>query len=198
MASNFYFVFVKKKNEVDLKDFLDYIGYGDYSESEQVDIWGTSKPKTLFIGEYNNYLIFSDDKIPISFCNKEPTEIEKKFIMKFPDTEIAAFILNESVGFFGYTIIENGIRKKLKHGYDGEIHDNIGDILPQEIEMLNSQIFIEEELEEMEENGEDINALIEFEASYRVTGKLISERLGKDFYKLKDGEVTLSKYIQII
>ena len=194
MSANFYFVFVKKEKDIDLPSFLDTVGYDGYSKTEAVDIWSTSKPSDLFVGEYNGYLIFSDDNLPMQFFNDEPTDIEKIFTSQFPNTEITAFMLNESVGFFGYTIIDNGKRKKFKHGSDGVVRANKGDILPQEVEMLKSEIFLKEEIESMIENGENIDALIEFEASYRVTGQLISERLGKDFYTLKDNEVTLFKY----
>jgi hypothetical protein len=194
MAANFYFVLVKAKEETDISKLLENVGFEGFSPVKKVDIWETSKPDTLFVGYCNGYLIFANDDLAIQFSNDEPTDIEKAFIQHFPDTEIVALVMNESVGFFVFSIIENGVRKRLKHGSDGEIYGNFGEQLPEELEILTTEIFDPEELEEMEENGEDIEALIEFEASYRVPHLIMKNRLGIDFMTSKDGEITLVRY----
>ena len=196
MAANFYFVFVKNHQKKDVKEVIEQLGYDKYKPTNEVDLWNTSKPKNLFVGEYNGYLIFSEQNLPFQFYNNEPSEIEQQFCKTFPNTQILAFVINETVGMFGYAVIENGIRQRIKHGCDGEIYRDFGELLKTEVEsnLSRNEIFDEETLEEMEENGENINAIIDFEASYRVTGRLISECLGKEFYTLKDGEVTVVCY----
>jgi hypothetical protein len=194
MAANFYFVLVKAKEETNINQLLEDVGFEGFMPVKQVDIWQTSKPDTLFVGHYNGYLIFANDDLAIQFSNDEPTEVEEVFTRYFPNTEIVALVMNESVGFFIFSIIENGVRKRLKHGSDGEIHGDFGEQLSEELEILQTEIFDPEELEEMEENGEDVESLIEFEASYRVPHLLMSNRIGKDFMALKDGEITLMRY----
>jgi hypothetical protein len=194
MAANFYFVLVKVEEKTNINQLLEDVGFEGFMPVKQVDIWKTSKPDTLFVGYYNGYLIFANDDLAIQFSNDEPTDIEKAFIQHFPETEIVALVMNESVGFFVFSIIENGVRKRLKYGSDGEIHGDFGEPLREELEMLNSDIFDEEELEEMEENGVDIDALVEFEASYRVPHLLMKNRLGIDFMSAKDGQITLMRY----
>lgn len=194
MAANFYFVLVKVEEKTNISQLLEDVGFEGFLPVKQVDIWQTSKPDTLFVGYYNGYLIFANDDLAIQFANDEPTEIEETFIRHFPNTEIIALVTNESVGFFVFSIIENSVKKRLKHGADGEIHGDFGEPLREELEMLNSDIFDAEELEEMEENGEDIDALVEFEASYRVPHFLMKNRLGIDFMSAKDGEIALIRY----
>lgn len=194
MAANFYFVFVKHQEESDVNQVLAKLGYGEYKPTKEVDLWNTSKPKNLYVGEYNRYLIFSEPNLPFQFYNKEPSEIEIKFCETFPNAQISAFVINETVGMFGYSIIENGIRKRIKHGCDGAYYIDFGEKLIEEVNHPEQPIFDEETIEEMEENGENIDALIEFEMSYRVPSRLISSYLGKDFYTLKDGEVKVVCY----
>ena len=194
MASNFSFVFIENKKEIDINHFLDKIEFNGYSPVEEVDLWDTSKPDTLFIGKHNGYLIFADEGLPYLFFKETRGKMETRFVEYFPDSEISAFFLNESTGMFGFAIIKNGERKRILLGGDGEIHLELGEKLSIENQIVRNEIFDEDTLKEMRENGEDIERLILIEASYRVTGQLISERLGRDFYTLKDKKVTLFRY----
>ena len=157
-------------------------------------MWETSKPETLYVGEHNNHLIFAEYDLTFEFFNEEPSEIEKLFIGEFPDSEISAYVLNESVGMFGFSIIKNGKRIRVKNGGDGEMYIDIGEKLPIELSLINESLFEEDELEEMKENNEDIGMILEIEGSFRATGHLLSERIGTDFYSLTDNAVTLIKY----
>lgn len=193
MAANFYFVFVEKKQEFNLNQFLNKIGFEGFNPQNKVEIWRTSKPKTLYLGEYNNHFIFAEQGLPFEFFKEKPSKIEKLFVDEFPNSEISAYVLNESVGMFGFSIIKNGKRMRVKNGGDGEMYIDIGEKLPIELSLINENLFYAEELEGMRKNNENISMLLEIEGSFRATGHLISERLGKDFYTI-DNEVVLTRY----
>jgi hypothetical protein len=94
--------------------------------------------KDLYIGRYKNSLIISNLEIPVSFYSEKLNETEKKFISLAPHSEIGAFVLHSVVNYWGYAIIQNGqkIRVKSGNGDDGVTID-IGDPLPQEEELLS-------------------------------------------------------------
>ena len=193
MAANFYFVFVEKKQELNLSQFLSKIGFEGFNPQNKVGIWETSKPETLYVGEHNGYFIFAEQSLPSGFYKEKPSKLEKLFINEFPNSEISAYVLNESVGIFGFSIIKNGERIRIKLGGDGEMYIDIGEKLPIELLLINENLFQEEELEEMKENNANIGMMLEIEGSFRATGELISKRLGIDFYTI-DNEVVLTRY----
>ena len=85
----------------------------------------------------------------------------------------------------------------MKDGSDGEIYNDTGDLLPEEKEILSDKIFEEEEIEELKEDGmsdEEIEAMINFEASWRVPNLLSKRYLGKTVSTIDTDKVVLTMY----
>jgi len=63
----------------------------------------------------------------------------------------------------------------MKDGFNGEIYNDKGDLLPEEGEIFSQKMFEIEEIEEMKEDGmtdEEFEAMIRHEASWRVINLL--------------------------
>jgi hypothetical protein len=111
--------------------------------------------------------------------------------------KIAALIINESVGLFGFAVIVAGKKVRMKDGCDGSYYNDLGEPLPEEQATLSGTVFMEEELEEMREDGlseEEIQAMIKFEASHRVPNLLTARYLGKPVLELDSRKVHLTRY----
>jgi hypothetical protein len=122
---------------------------------------------------------------------------EKLFIKTFPDAEIGVLIINGTVSLFGYAIIVAGKKIRIKDGCDGKIYSDLGELLPEESEVLSEEIFMEEEIEEMKENGmsdEEVEEMIKFEAGYRVPNRLTERYLGEPVLEMDTEKVKLTKY----
>jgi hypothetical protein len=143
-----------------------------------------------------NFLIVHPD-LPFHFFGDTQSDTEKRFIATFPDSEIAALVENSTVGLFSYAVIDGGQKIRMKDGSDGEIYNDTGDLLPEEKEILSGKIFEEEEIEELKEErmyDEEIEAMISFEASWRVPNLLSKRYLGKTVSTIDTDMVVLTMY----
>ncbi len=85
----------------------------------------------------------------------------------------------------------------MKDGCDGQIYNDFGDLLPEEKDILSEEIFMDDELEEMKENGmseSEIQEMIKFEASYRVPNKLTERYLDEPVLSIDLEKVKLTMY----
>lgn len=191
MAWNKYYILVTNQQGVNPEQALSALELSRYIVDEEVELVDSNKPKTLFIGNYRGNLIIVHPELPFDFFHNESTNTEKIFIKAFPNSEIAALIENSTVHSFGYALIDNGLRVRMKDGGDEEIYNDIGPLIPEEIEVTGKDIFAElteEDLEEMREDmsEEEIIASTNFEASWRVPGKIFERIIGVNLNRSPD------------
>jgi hypothetical protein len=197
MAWNRYYIFIKNVGSLNVADMLPKLGLGQYKPLRESSLSETNKPTTLFAGLYNGNLLLVHQELVFKFFGPEQSEEERRFIETFPQSEIAALISNESVNLFSFAIIDQGTKMRMKDGCDGEIYNDVGDPLPEEKEVFSEEIFAEDELDEMRENGmaeEEIQATIQFEASNRVPDLLTKRYLGENVLNMKTDKVKLTMY----
>lgn len=197
MAWNKYYVFVKAPESTDMDTLLVSLGLGHYKPVEKVNLLDSNKPETLFAGFYQGNLLLVHPDLAFHFFGEEQSETERLFIQTFPGKEIAALIENSTVGLFGYAILENGHKVRMKDGSDGEIYHDAGELLPEEQVILAQEIFGEDELDEMREDGmseEEVRAAVAFEASWRVPNLLSARYLGEPVRSIDIEQITLTRY----
>ena len=197
MAWNKYYIFVESPKITDLAEILKRLNLSHYKPVTEVPLHMSNKPDTLFAGFYNDNLLIVHPDLPFRFFSEVQEDTEKLFAETFPDSEIAALIENSSVSLFGFAILENGKKIRMKDGSDGDIHHDEGEPLPEETEVFSRPIFEEEEIDEMRDNGmenDEIEAVINFEASWRVPGLLMTRYLGEHLNTMDTDKVVLTKY----
>jgi hypothetical protein len=197
MAWNKYYIFVTTPKSNDLADILSKLNLGQYKPVKEVTLHYSNKPETLFAGFYNDNLLIVHPDLPFAFFSDTQSETEKLFADTFPDSEIAVLIENSTVGLFSYAIIDKGKKVRMKDGCDGEIYHDEGDLLMEETEILSEEIFGADEIEEMRENemsDEEIEAMIKFEASWRVPNRLTKRYLGETVAQIDSEKVLLTIY----
>lgn len=197
MAWNKYYIFVRSPQITDLAEILTRLNLSHYKPAGNVPLHLSNKPDTLFAGFYNGNLLIVHPELPFKFFLDTQDEVEKRFIETFPDCEIAALIENSSVSLFSFAIIENGKKIRMKDGSDGDIYHDEGEPLPEEEDVPGREIFAEEELDEMRDDGmeeEEIESMINFEAGWRVPGLLIKKYLGEHLNTMDTDKVILTKY----
>ena len=198
MAWNKYYIFVKAPESRDLDVLLTRLGLGHYKPVEEVPLHLSNKPETLFAGFYQGNLLLVHPDLAFHFFGEGQSETEQLFAQTFPGREIAALIENSTVGLFGYALLENGRKVRMKDGCDGEIYNDRGELLPEEQEILAEEIFGEDELEEMREDGlseDEVAATVSFEASWRVPNLLSARYLGVPVGAIDTELVRLTRYV---
>jgi len=197
MAWNKYYVFVKAPESRDMDALLASLGLGHYKPVEEVPLHYSNKPETLFAGFYQGNLLLVHPDLAFHFFGEGQSETEQLFIQTFPDKEIAALIENSTVGMFGYALIEKGHKVRMKDGADSEIYHDTGELLPEEKEILAEEIFGEDELDEMREDGmseDEVQATVRFEASWRVPDLLSARYLGEPVGSIDTEQIMLTRY----
>lgn len=133
MSIDQYYIMVDKQEAPDIGRLLSKLGLADYRESGKVvGLWDTYGPRTLYIAHYNNTLIFADMDLAFEFFRDAAGDVEKRFVACFPDCRIAALIQNESASMFGFCIIANGKRIRLKDSWEESHLQGFGEPLPEE------------------------------------------------------------------
>jgi hypothetical protein len=85
----------------------------------------------------------------------------------------------------------------MKDGSDGEIYHDEGEPLPEEKDVLSGKVFEDDEIEEMKEDrmsDEEIEAMITFEASWRIPNQLTKRYLGETVGSMDTDKVILTMY----
>ena len=197
MAWNKYYLFVKSPKLTNINQILLKLGLAQYRPTRQAPLHCSNKPETLFTGFYKDSFPIIHPDLAFHFFENISSETEKLFLATFPGSEIVALIENSTVGLFGYAIIENGQKIRVREGSDGEIYHDAGALLPEERQMLAAELFAEDEIEKMREDGmseEEVAAAIQFEASWRVPNLLTKRYLGETVGAIDTGEVPVMEY----
>jgi hypothetical protein len=196
MAWNKYYIVVTHQEGATPTDILNKLGLNGYQHAGDANFHQTNKSDDLFIGNYKDTLVIANPDLTYGLFAAEPSEIEKRFVAAFPSSEIVALAEDSTVGEFGYSLIENGQRKRVKHGCDGEIYTNFGETLPEEQEILAGHIFEPEELDEMREemDEEEVQNMVTFEASWRTPAQISKRYFGDVIDNLDTDAIKLTRF----
>lgn len=93
-------------------------------------------PELLTIGFKDNSTFIFLDKLLFHNMSekKELTPLEKNLVYLFPDSKIISSLINDTIDFVGYSILEKGIKKRTKAIVRNEIFLDYGNLLQLEIE----------------------------------------------------------------
>ena len=152
-----------------------------------------SVDKGICIGKYEDkILIVSQEKI-FGLFGKDVTPFEKGITELFPKSEIAALTLYDTVDLYGYSIIQDGKRVRVKSGADSKVYIDIGDKLKEENDVLKTEIFSPDEMKEMKQKytSKEVERFVENEVGVRVTHALLLKYFNN--YEVLD-KIQLTEY----
>lgn len=105
----------------DEKKILRALGKSDYKFDRELNFYECIYPKddSINIGYYNGNIIISDDYQLTTKSLEQSKELtltkeEKNLVKLFPKSEIVTVACHSVVNYHGYSVIENGIKKRLK------------------------------------------------------------------------------------
>lgn len=110
-----------KENFTDESEILKSIGKSEYVFDRELTLDECIYPndKSINIGYYNGNIIISDDyQLTTNSLERADklnlTEEEKKLVKLFPTSEIITVACHSAVNYHGYSIIQSGIKRRLK------------------------------------------------------------------------------------
>src|SRR6185369_16186659 len=128
---------INSTKDVNHENLLNKLGFKKLTkiQDQPYDIAMYPDENEVYIGKYKNNLMISVDQLPLVFFKETLSNTEKILIDNFPDAEICAVSLHSSVNHFGFAIIKNGEKIRVKAG-DADMGTviDIGNPLEQENE----------------------------------------------------------------
>lgn len=131
-----------KENFTDESEILKALGKSEYEFDQELTLDECIYPndKSINIGYYNGNIIISDDyQITTNSLERADklnlTEEEKKLVELFPKSEIVTVACHSAVNYHGYSLIENGIKKRLKIISSDEPRIEFGEKIKEEKEI---------------------------------------------------------------
>lgn len=184
MGWKFYTIFVKDNHINDnseIETLLPELNLNSYKFDGEIGFYESLNSEFLCAGIVNNCLLITHQNLAMEFQEARVSDTEKAFIRRFPNSEISSLVYFSTTDLFGYSLIQNRKRLRVKSAADGEIFTNIGKKLDLEKEIKKNGVFDKEELEEMKEemDREEINMMIDNEVGIRTTFQMSAWYLGK-------------------
>ncbi|WP_426493198.1 hypothetical protein [Hymenobacter sp. 102] len=197
------YILIQGEADASISHLLQELNIKEYSAEKEVMLYEANKPKTLFIGRYKNVLIIVHPSWPFDFFGPKQSETESKFIRLFPKAEMAVLISNEQVNAFGYALVRDGVKVRMKDGADGDIFNDFGALLPEEIEVKRriqkGKILPQEEIAELREDmsEDEVQQYIEFEAWWGVP-ELIAKRYfdGQTMNHMLGSDTKITRFVK--
>jgi len=130
----------KKINDIELFRSLGFKNVSPIASKTFEEVMNPEDDE-LYIGNYNGNTIICIPTLHNTLLDETLQEDEKVLVNTFPNSEISGLLLHSVVNFWGFTLIKNGEKIRVKAGSseDGTIID-FGKPLAEELEFLNKSI----------------------------------------------------------
>lgn len=172
-------VFVTNQAKPSVEYILHKLGLGHLQERKTIHKPSFSGyPDALYVGKYQDTLIFKDMDLPFMFFSPELNEQESKFIELFPNSEICSVYLASGQNY-AYSLIQNG--NKIRCKSNQKVSIDMGEHLPEELALQKQSIISPKELEEMmlHQTPEKIEKYKQDEIGYRTAMALTARYVSK-------------------
>jgi hypothetical protein len=134
------FILIDTLETKPFEDILTKIGFTGLEKTQDLSLDSVIYPKDkyVYIGFYKGNLIISAQYLPFYFLDRGSNIVERKVVELFPGTEICALSLSSTINHWGFAIIKDGKKIRLKGGVadSGTVMD-IGEPVKEELPLLS-------------------------------------------------------------
>lgn len=199
MGWKFYTIFVKDhtlKDNDEVISLLSSLNLKNYEYVGEIGLDESLNTNFFCIGNVDNSLLITHQNLAMDFFDETKSKTENAIIDRFPKSEICSLVYFSTTDLYGYSLIRNGKRIRVKSGSDGEVFVNVGKRLDIEKEIKKKGVFDKEELEEMKEEfeREEINMMIDDAVGIRTVFAMTGWYLGKPIDEGNFDSIKLLKY----
>ncbi len=187
MGWKIFVTFIKDAGNIEINDkLLKSLGFKDFVFVENTNFNERPEVGELYVSKFKNHLLIANSDLIWQFTKPDTTKTERNFIETFPSSEI--FSLNLGYGTY-YCLIENGIKIRLREVGD-EIYQDVGKLIPEELNLKAEDLFDDEELKFMkeeltkEEFEQQYQSNLAYETAFELTKRFFGIRY--DEFEIKD------------
>jgi len=195
MGWKIFVTFIKDAGNIEINDkLLKSLGFKDFVFVENTNFNERPEVGELYVSKFKNHLLIANSDLIWQFTKPDITKTERNFIKTFPSSEI--FSLNLGYGTY-YCLIENGNKIRLREVGD-EIYQDVGKLIPEELNLKAEDLFDDEELKFMkeeltkEEFEQQYQSNLAYETAFELTKRFFGIRY--DEFEIKDYTFESVKY----
>ena len=183
MSWKIYMIIISNAGTINTADIPAKIGETHLKPIREISIHDAQYAEGTSIGKFGDRIFIAGQKLVLKFYDKSPSDFEKRICDSFPGSEIAVLTLNGTSNLYGYSLIKNRMRQRIKYGADLDVYIDYGQKLAEEVVIAKEELFDREELEEiMSDNSKEVvEKIIDQEISIRSTLRLSKRYFGKQF-----------------
>jgi hypothetical protein len=177
-------IVITNTNYVQLSEITEKIGRDNLNSKKTISMpQAQYEDKGVSIGKFEDKIFIVSQELVFDLLEKENTDIEKKILQSFPDSEIA--VLTLGYGVHGYSIIRNKRIVRRKVGFDLKSSVDQGEKLPEEVEAYNEVSNNKELIDEVTEySPNDLQGIINENAGeetvFKLTKRYFKQRIDED------------------
>lgn len=183
MSWKLYLIIISNAININTTDVLQRIGMNNLKPKKEISMHEAQYMEGISIGKYGDNIFIVSQDLVFRFYDKTASAFEKKICDSFPNSEIAVLTLNGTVDLYGYNLIRNGKRQRVKSGADLDLYIDYGEKLSEEIAISKEKIFEKEELKEIKANhsNDEFKKIVDQEISIRTIFRLTKRYFGLQF-----------------
>ncbi|NIG54889.1 hypothetical protein [Chitinophaga sp. Cy-1792] len=184
MGWKLYATFVSPTHEVNFDDLLGRLELPPLTpiEDEPFEVALYPDEGQIYIGEHNNCLIITNYELTDACMTSEFSPLEEVLMAEFPDAEICTLVLHSVVNYFGYAVIKNGEKIRVRAG-DSEYGVGIdeGSPLEEELPFLHSPRFKDDNSRRISRDGN--NTYVDWDGEgivFAIAGRYFGEPMDRN------------------
>ncbi|HWD90300.1 MAG TPA: hypothetical protein VG367_19360 [Mucilaginibacter sp.] len=128
-----YLIIITSAQNVNIHDLITVLGYGELIPVKNIDLYDSGVIYGLSLGAYHDKVLISDHNRIFDFFGEGVLQYEQKLYDLFPQSEIVVLNLYSVIDGYGYSIIRDGKRKRIKHGSHEAVYYDFGEKTIEEI-----------------------------------------------------------------
>lgn len=175
-------IIVNSDNEFDKDEIFESLGYYKLKSIDKQYFESVINPddEKIYIGKYNGNTIICIQDLPLESLDSTVSRAERILSTKFPDTDIVTFALHSVVNLWGYSIVNNGKKLRVRAGSsEGGTMVEFGEITEEEKELfskskLNStgeRVFVFDTMPDEEFQDDQVGENFVFDISKKYLGE---------------------------
>lgn len=175
-------IIVNSENEFNTNELFESLGYYELKTIDKQYFESIMNPDDdkIYIGEYNGNTIICMQDLPLESLDNTVSRAEKILSTIFPNTDIITFALHSVVNLWGYSIVNNGKKLRVRAGSaEGGTIVEFGEVMEEEKELfskskLNSdgeRVFVFDNMPDDEFQDDQVGENFIFEISRKYLGE---------------------------
>jgi hypothetical protein len=132
-------IIINSEQKFDKDELFNSLGYYDLKKEDKQHFESIINPDDdkIYIGNYNGNTIICIQDLTFEAIDRSLSRAEVILSNTFQNTDIVTFILQSVVNLWGYSIVKNGKKIRVRAGDSDELIIEYGEILEEEKELFS-------------------------------------------------------------